>query len=693
LAWGEALQGEGRTDEACQIWRKALAEDDSTTAPTLLLRLADVELDRGAPDEAIKYAETFLSKYPQDALRPQMQRRQAQALLKQGNHAAAADILTAIDEPNAEARASDQCRLAMAQLGAGQFEQSLQTLAAIDRAKLDPETSAALLIAEGSAHIASKDPASALKPLREYLEKHPAGVDLARCQAQLCVAQAQLADFSQALSVWRSLTQTDQADETTLATTLFLADAAAAARQFEIAREAYAFLANQDQPEVKQDALARLASLEEASNNPEASVEKIDQLLALGVDDDQAEKLALARAKGLERAKKTEPAQACYLDFIQKHPKSAALPEALLAAARLHDVLEQDREADGLLARLAKDHAHYEHFDAALYQWAGVLEDLRRPDDAAKKYAELHNSHPQSRFWADATYRLAQHQVQEKSYAQAEQILSDLVAARPESTLLGHALLLQGQTAILQEQWAAVSVPLERFLQEFPRHDSRLLADYWLAEAEYRTANYAQAQERLSQLSTQLEGRKEEWLPMIQLRLGQVLAQQNKWQEASQIAHTFAQNYPDFPQIYEVDYLLGRCLAAQARFNDARAAYDRVLRSPRGGKSETAAMAQWMIGESYFQQQEFEEAIAAYHRVERLFAYPQWQAAALLQAGKCREAQGQWQEALRCYEQLLKQHAETMVADEAEQRVRVVRQRAQRDPPPRLPGTSANSAQ
>jgi TolA-binding protein len=180
---------------------------------------------------------------------------------------------------------------------------------------------------------------------------------------------------------------------------------------------------------------------------------------------------------------------------------------------------------------------------------------------------------------------------------------------------------------------------------------------------------------------------------MIQLRLGQVLAQQNKWQEASQIAHAFAQNYPDFPQIYEVDYLLGRCLAAQARFNDARAAYDRVLRSPRGGKSETAAMAQWMIGESYFQQQEFEEAIAAYHRVERLFAYPQWQAAALLQAGKCREAQGQWQEALRCYEQLLKQHAETMVADEAEQRVRVVRQRAQRDPPPRLPGTSANSAQ
>ena len=48
-------------------------------------------------------------------------------------------------------------------------------------------------------------------------------------------------------------------------------------------------------------------------------------------------------------------------------------------------------------------------------------------------------------------------------------------------------------------------------------------------------------------------------------------------------------------------------------------------------------MAQWMIGESFFHQEKYAEALAEYLRVDDRYPFPRWQAAALLQAGKCHE--------------------------------------------------------
>jgi TolA-binding protein len=62
--------------------------------------------------------------------------------------------------------------------------------------------------------------------------------------------------------------------------------------------------------------------------------------------------------------------------------------------------------------------------------------------------------------------------------------------------------------------------------------------------------------------------------------------------------------------------------------------------------------------------------------VEILYAYPKWQAAALVQAGKAFESDGQWQEAVKMYAQVLKKYGQTAAAGEASTRLRVVEQRA-----------------
>ncbi len=160
---------------------------------------------------------------------------------------------------------------------------------------------------------------------------------------------------------------------------------------------------------------------------------------------------------------------------------------------------------------------------------------------------------------------------------------------------------------------------------------------------------------------------------MIPLRRAQVRAHARQWNEAYDIARPIAQRFPDFAQQHEVDYLLGRYFMNRAEFDEARQAYQRVVVSATGATTETAAMAQWMIGETYFMQKQYQQAIKAYHRVQVLYSYAQWQAAALLQAGKCHEVIGQWDEAVKLYSQILKDYPSTRVAEKAALRLRMAR--------------------
>ena len=81
------------------------------------------------------------------------------------------------------------------------------------------------------------------------------------------------------------------------------------------------------------------------------------------------------------------------------------------------------------------------------------------------------------------------------------------------------------------------------------------------------------------------------------------------------------------------------------------------------------------IGETYFQQQQYHNAIKAYYRVEGLHEYPRWQAAALLQAGKCNEMLGHWTDAVKLYARVVEEFSETKIAGKATQRLQVAQQR------------------
>jgi TolA-binding protein len=217
--------------------------------------------------------------------------------------------------------------------------------------------------------------------------------------------------------------------------------------------------------------------------------------------------------------------------------------------------------------------------------------------------------------------------------------------------------------------WPQTAQFMGQHAEKFPASAVNLSARYWQAEAAFRQNDYETAEKLLAALDQSIISRRDGWLGIVPLRRAQILAQQKRWPEAVRLAESVHHRYPQFAQLYDADYLIGRALGRQARFDEARAAYDRVLRAPAAKGTETAAMAQWMVGETYFHQKRYTAATDAYTRCLRDHDFPRWHAAALLQAGKCRLLKGETDAARSDLERVVSEFGDHPLAAEAKSRL------------------------
>jgi TolA-binding protein len=381
-----------------------------------------------------------------------------------------------------------------------------------------------------------------------------------------------------------------------------------------------------------------------------------------------AAEAALLRGRSLEHLDDAAAALGMYRRVMDRHPDSARAAEAIYRAAGLHEQQEQPSAAIEMYRRLVDEHKDFERRDAALYRWAHLAR-AAEPETAARLYARLQSEFPNSQYAPEATLHLAEQAYAEKQYERAGELVSRILAGQSSAAVRQQAQYLAGRVAAAQEKWDDVETSLAQLIEESPDCEWALAAAYLRAEASYRRGRYAESAERLAALARDDGARQQTWSAAAQLRRAQALVQLKQWHEALEVARTLAAQSPDFGQQHEVDYVIGRCLAAQADLSGARTAYQKVLRSPRGAQSETAALAQWMIGETYFHQEDYSAALAEYEKMPQQFPTSRVCAAALLQAGKCHEQLGHWDKALVAYRQLMEKYPTNELSAEAARRV------------------------
>ncbi|MBW3596674.1 MAG: tetratricopeptide repeat protein [Planctomycetes bacterium] len=686
FATGEALARVGRTEEAhrrfadvAATWPKSEWADDALQAR--------IDLALAARDAATvdALAADFQSRFPSSPLRDAVTLAHGRSLLHGKKYGEAATVFNQLLHDASASGGDASVRpeliryyLGLAHVGVGRNDEAIAALGPIDVERVSSELADGVRVVRAAALVGLERFDEAVPLLEQYLKSQPAGADAPKSRAQLVVALTKLERFADAAAAHDEFAKRSPEHPHFLPATEFLAEAAYAAGDKNLARRMFTILADEkNPPQFSAKGLSGLAWLE-FDGNPAESAAAFERIVRDHPDSKLAGEAAMMQARSLERLGQFEQATAMYRLVLEEHAASDSAPAAKLALARLLDRQGNNAEAATLYARYVDEHPQAPDVDAALYQSAWALIDLSQEGAADAAFARIVAEHPSSRYWADAAYRLAERAAAAKDYPRAGQLLQQILEGGAAGEVRAHALYLEGQIAAVEERWSDVAPPMKQLLAEFPDSSLKLAAMYWSAESYYRQRDYEEAGRRLAELAPLAEGADEEWLAMVPLRQAQVLAHQRQWREAFDIADGVAARFPEFRQQYEVDYLLGRCLMAQAKFTDARTAFDRVIRSTTGGRTETAAMAQWMVGETYFHQKNYLEAIKAYHRVERLFPYPRWQAGALLQAGKCREMRNELRDAVQLYAHVLKDFPDTPFTEEAAQRLRAAQQRLSR---------------
>ncbi len=392
-----------------------------------------------------------------------------------------------------------------------------------------------------------------------------------------------------------------------------------------------------------------LAAIDESSPNQEKTE-----------SEPTASKL-LEEAVILQRDGHFDGALAAYYELAERKQTSPKRAEAIRLAARLHHRLGQYRESRKLLEQLLAEVPASPHQAETVSTLAWIAVAEHRTDDAAILFRDLLAKFPQSAQAIDAAYWLARSAADEKDSGEALEYVDWLLAefrsakhSKQTKRLMGKTLVLKCQLEAAENRWPVVKTITAEAIEKLEQGPERIQLRFWQAEAEYRTRQLAQARKLFDKLELQTAGLTEPWVAMVPLRRAQLAARRQQWTEVLEIVAEINRKYPDFELRYEVDYLRGRALAGQGEMAQARTAYREVLSNPTAEDSETAVMAQWMIGETFFHQRAFTRARKAYTTLIDGEGPADWRARAALQAGKCWELENQWDKAQAVYLQALK---------------------------------------
>ena len=331
--------------------------------------------------------------------------------------------------------------------------------------------------------------------------------------------------------------------------------------------------------------------------------------------------------------------------------------EAALASIEALSKLDSSKVAVDLLAAVA-------------YERAWCLRELERTDDAMKAYRDLLAAHAADVNAPHAMLELAEMEAAAGNHEQSAQLLgrlnevADTEARKVDPGVRERGLyrLAVSEFELKKNQEAATHA--EAFITAFPESTLIASAHLFAGEAQFKLSQWQEASGHFSTIANSFKD--DDGVPTALLRLGECEAQLQRWPESEKAFADYLERFSDSELWFQAQFGLAYARENRGLHDQAMEAYRKVIDRHSG---PTAARAQFQIGECLFAQKKHSDAVRELLKVDILYGYPEWSAAALFEAGRCFEEMGQSEQARSQFAQVKEKYPDTEWAKLASQRL------------------------
>jgi TolA-binding protein len=443
--------------------------------------------------------------------------------------------------------------------------------------------------------------------------------------------------------------------------------AALADADYAAASKAYELAASHGSESDKSTAMLGAAwSVALEGDRPLDAAKKLAAFVEKFPEHDDAPRAARACAACLKKAEREHDASVMLADLLRRWPLSQSAVQVV--------VNQPDSIGDG------------SNVAPSVRQWLATASALKKIDELDAKTIrlalELSAGRDDAESWTAFSRRLAMIDVSGQATADALQSLVDHGLAA-DAERLSAMFIDPGQTLEITpaareascrwagrtERWSMLALASE---SESPNTDSAsrtISVERLLAEALMQTGRGAEARRWWDHLVDKRGT--DDFATLLRCAETETSLGSDTDLAAARISAARAAAGDSEFRLTLVDLLDAELAIRRLQLQKARSLLESVVRA---GETDAGlrTRAQWLIGETFYLQQDFAQAIEAYRRVEGIDPAGIWVAASLIQAGKAFEQLGRTREAAVCYWGLVNRFGDSTHAAMARRRLAAI---------------------
>jgi TolA-binding protein len=643
-------------DVAEQAYRDAPTDP---LAPRALYNAAFSSLQVNRYERAAALATEFIKTFPDDELLPDVRFILAESRLLTGKaDEALATYQTLLqggdsDQPNPQ-RPLWVLRAAVAHNSLRQYDQTIELLIQEGDGFEQPAQRAEAQFLLGQAQLVSSRPAEAAESFGRAVTAAPQWPRAGEAMLLRGTSLLSAGNADQAKQVWTELMRRDPESPMADQARYKLAQAASNAGDHDAAIDYYnAILQSQRVAGLLPYArYGRGWSLMQQGNHQQA-IETLTSLIEQQREHPLADDALIARGISYRTVEDFKAAENDLTTYLNGQPAGINLGHALYELALVDQKFQRYGQAAKRLQRLRDEVPDYPSMDKVLYELGWSLSEAGNDEQAAEQFRKLLSNFPNTPFAAEAAYFVGQTHYDQNDWTEAIKYYRMAADKTSDADMKEKALYRLGWSLYKDGKLPEARQAFAKQVEARPDGDLAIDARMMVGECLFKRSQYAEALKSYEQgretireaddtAKTINDAAERQVRELILLHGGQSAAQLKRWDEAIEWYDELKQRFPATAYLPQLFYETG--FAYQQKGDDEQALKYFEQVAERYRRREVGARARFMMGEIYFAQKKFDQAIPEFQSVMYGFggeqapeAIKNWQAKSGFEAGRCGE--------------------------------------------------------